>query len=99
MGLHTTAAAIARTSALTVCSVCSVWLRISVPIPTRLRVECWSFSFMALLNDTMGRREFMTYLEKEFSGKTVGCSVASKPPPNEGIEKHHQSLTTAYVHP
>lgn len=24
---------------------------------------------MTLLNDTMGRREFMTYLEKEFSGE------------------------------
>ena len=35
----------------------------------RLRVERWSFSFMELLNDFMGRREFMTYLEKEFSGE------------------------------
>lgn len=42
-----------------------------VPMPTRLRVERWSFSFMELLNDFMGRREFMTYLEKEFSGKKV----------------------------
>lgn len=42
-----------------------------VPLPTRLRVERWSFSFMELLNDSMGRREFMTYLEKEFSGKEV----------------------------
>lgn len=40
-----------------------------VPVPTRLRVERWSFSFMELLNDAMGRREFMTYLEKEFSGE------------------------------
>lgn len=40
-------------------------------MPTRLRVERWSFSFMELLNDSMGRREFMTYLEKEFSGKEV----------------------------
>ncbi|XP_061926192.1 regulator of G-protein signaling 11 [Entelurus aequoreus] len=42
-----------------------------VPVPTRLRVERWSFSFMKLLNDTMGRREFMTYLEKEFSAENL----------------------------
>uniref|UniRef100_A0A3B3ZWK3 Uncharacterized protein n=1 Tax=Periophthalmus magnuspinnatus TaxID=409849 RepID=A0A3B3ZWK3_9GOBI len=43
----------------------------SVPVPTRLRVERWSFSFMELLNDPMGRREFMTYLEKEFSAENL----------------------------
>uniref|UniRef100_A0A8D0DB76 Regulator of G protein signaling 11 n=1 Tax=Sander lucioperca TaxID=283035 RepID=A0A8D0DB76_SANLU len=43
----------------------------TVPIPTRLRVERWSFSFMELLNDDMGRREFMTYLEKEFSAENL----------------------------
>ncbi|KAF3699037.1 Regulator of G-protein signaling 9 [Channa argus] len=42
-----------------------------VLIPTRLRVERWSFSFMELLNDTMGMREFMTYLEKEFSAENL----------------------------
>uniref|UniRef100_A0A8D3DCK4 Regulator of G-protein signaling 11 n=1 Tax=Scophthalmus maximus TaxID=52904 RepID=A0A8D3DCK4_SCOMX len=42
-----------------------------VPIPSRLRVERWSFSFMELLNDAMGRREFMTYLEKEFSAENL----------------------------
>uniref|UniRef100_UPI003AB03C1C regulator of G-protein signaling 11 isoform X3 n=1 Tax=Centroberyx gerrardi TaxID=166262 RepID=UPI003AB03C1C len=42
-----------------------------VPIPTRLRVERWSFSFMELLNDSMGRKEFMTYLEKEFSAENL----------------------------
>ncbi|XP_051943606.1 regulator of G-protein signaling 11 isoform X2 [Hippocampus zosterae] len=42
-----------------------------VPTPTRLRVERWSFSFMALLIDTMGRRQFMTYLEKEFSAENL----------------------------
>ncbi|XP_074545618.1 regulator of G-protein signaling 11 [Halichoeres trimaculatus] len=42
-----------------------------VPIPTRLRVERWSFSFMELLSDPMGRREFMTYLEKEFSAENL----------------------------
>ncbi|XP_034039295.1 regulator of G-protein signaling 11 [Thalassophryne amazonica] len=39
--------------------------------PTQLRVERWSFSFMELLNDTMGRQEFMTYLEKEFSAENL----------------------------
>ncbi|XP_072297222.1 regulator of G-protein signaling 11 isoform X2 [Eucyclogobius newberryi] len=43
----------------------------SVSMPTRLRVERWSFSFMELLNDPMGRREFMTYLEKEFSAENL----------------------------
>uniref|UniRef100_A0A3Q3IVF8 Regulator of G protein signaling 11 n=1 Tax=Monopterus albus TaxID=43700 RepID=A0A3Q3IVF8_MONAL len=42
-----------------------------VPAPTRLRVERWSFSFMELLSDVMGRREFMTYLEKEFSEENL----------------------------
>uniref|UniRef100_A0A672YQ78 Regulator of G protein signaling 11 n=1 Tax=Sphaeramia orbicularis TaxID=375764 RepID=A0A672YQ78_9TELE len=42
-----------------------------VPVPTRLRVERWSFSFMELLNDVMGRKEFMTYLEKEFSAENL----------------------------
>ncbi|XP_012716521.1 regulator of G-protein signaling 11 [Fundulus heteroclitus] len=41
------------------------------PVPTRLRVERWSFSFMELLTDAMGRREFMTYLEKEFSAENL----------------------------
>ncbi|XP_015228475.1 PREDICTED: regulator of G-protein signaling 11 isoform X1 [Cyprinodon variegatus] len=43
----------------------------TVPVPTRLRVERWSFSFMELLSDAMGRREFMTYLEKEFSAENL----------------------------
>ncbi|CAL8370231.1 unnamed protein product [Boreogadus saida] len=42
-----------------------------VSVPTRLRVERWSFSFMELLNDSMGRKEFMTYLEKEFSAENL----------------------------
>uniref|UniRef100_A0A8C7LF53 Regulator of G protein signaling 11 n=1 Tax=Oncorhynchus kisutch TaxID=8019 RepID=A0A8C7LF53_ONCKI len=47
-----------------------------VGIPTRLRVERWSFSFMELLNDSMGRREFMIYLEKEFSAENLCFWVA-----------------------
>uniref|UniRef100_A0A8C2XAP8 Regulator of G protein signaling 11 n=1 Tax=Cyclopterus lumpus TaxID=8103 RepID=A0A8C2XAP8_CYCLU len=42
-----------------------------VPTPTRLRVERWSFSFMELLKDIMGMREFMLYLEKEFSAENL----------------------------
>lgn len=57
----------------------------SVPVPTRLRVECWGFSFMALLNDSMGRREFMTYLEKEFSGKTVSQCHFEPPEKQEAV--------------
>uniref|UniRef100_A0A8C8M0K3 Regulator of G-protein signaling 11 n=1 Tax=Oncorhynchus tshawytscha TaxID=74940 RepID=A0A8C8M0K3_ONCTS len=41
-----------------------------------LRVERWSFSFMELLNDSMGRREFMIYLEKEFSAENLCFWVA-----------------------
>ncbi|KAM6948155.1 regulator of G-protein signaling 11 [Aplochiton taeniatus] len=39
--------------------------------PTRLRVERWSFSFMELLSDSIGLREFTLYLEKEFSGENL----------------------------
>ncbi|XP_046897868.1 regulator of G-protein signaling 11 isoform X1 [Hypomesus transpacificus] len=42
-----------------------------VAVPTKLRVERWSFSFMELLNDPLGAREFMTYLEKEFSAENL----------------------------
>ncbi|KAM4605476.1 regulator of G-protein signaling 11 [Polymixia lowei] len=42
-----------------------------VNTPTRLRVERWGFSFMELLNDSMGKKEFMTYLEKEFSAENL----------------------------
>ncbi|KAL2076776.1 hypothetical protein ACEWY4_027625 [Coilia grayii] len=42
-----------------------------VAMPTKLRVERWGFSFMELLNDAMGRRELMTYLEKEFSAENL----------------------------
>ncbi|XP_071246402.1 regulator of G-protein signaling 11-like [Salvelinus alpinus] len=47
-----------------------------VDTPTRLRVESWSFNFMELLNDSMGRREFMIYLEKEFSAENLCFWVA-----------------------
>ncbi|XP_065110290.1 regulator of G-protein signaling 11 [Paramisgurnus dabryanus] len=40
-------------------------------VPTTLRVESWRFSFMKLLNDPLGRKELMIYLEKEFSAENL----------------------------
>ncbi|XP_071975921.1 regulator of G-protein signaling 11 isoform X1 [Engystomops pustulosus] len=42
-----------------------------VPMPTKLRVERWTFNFMELLNDQRGRREFLQFLEKEFSAENL----------------------------
>ncbi|KAJ8363926.1 hypothetical protein SKAU_G00127570 [Synaphobranchus kaupii] len=42
-----------------------------VNTPTKLRVERWSFSFMELLNDPLGKHELMQYLEKEFSAENL----------------------------
>ncbi|XP_056308084.1 regulator of G-protein signaling 11 [Danio aesculapii] len=43
----------------------------AVAVPTKLRVERWSFSFTELLDDPMGRKEFLIYLEKEFSAENL----------------------------
>ncbi|XP_026129251.1 regulator of G-protein signaling 11-like [Carassius auratus] len=43
----------------------------TVSVQTKLRVERWSFSFMELLSDPVGRKEFLTYLEKEFSAENL----------------------------
>uniref|UniRef100_A0A6I8QAS5 Regulator of G-protein signaling 9 n=1 Tax=Xenopus tropicalis TaxID=8364 RepID=A0A6I8QAS5_XENTR len=40
-----------------------------VAMPSKLRVDRWTFNFMELLNDPRGRKEFLQFLEKEFSGK------------------------------
>ncbi|XP_076838460.1 regulator of G-protein signaling 11 [Brachyhypopomus gauderio] len=40
-------------------------------MPTKLRVERWRFSFMKLLNDPLGQKEFLIYLEKEFSAENL----------------------------
>ncbi|KAG8550518.1 hypothetical protein GDO81_024437 [Engystomops pustulosus] len=40
-------------------------------MPTKLRVERWTFNFMELLNDQRGRREFLQFLEKEFSAENL----------------------------
>nr|XP_033818466.1 regulator of G-protein signaling 11 isoform X2 [Geotrypetes seraphini] len=42
-----------------------------VPTPSKLRVERWGFSFMELLNDPRGRKEFLHFLEKEFSAENL----------------------------
>ncbi|XP_056393026.1 regulator of G-protein signaling 11-like isoform X2 [Hyla sarda] len=42
-----------------------------VPMPTKLRVERWTFNFMELLNDQRGRKEFLQFLEKEFSAENL----------------------------
>ncbi|XP_012324132.1 regulator of G-protein signaling 11 isoform X4 [Aotus nancymaae] len=42
-----------------------------VAAPTKLRVERWGFSFRELLEDPMGRAQFMDFLGKEFSGENL----------------------------
>ncbi|XP_053327360.1 regulator of G-protein signaling 11 [Spea bombifrons] len=42
-----------------------------VPMPTKLRVDRWTFNFMELLNDPRGRKEFLQFLEKEFSAENL----------------------------
>ena len=37
-------------------------------VPTKMRVERWSFSLMDLFNDPRGRKDFKLFLKKEFSG-------------------------------
>ena len=40
----------------------------SVDVPTKMRVERWTFSFGELLSDPRGRSDFRLFLKKEFSG-------------------------------
>ncbi|CAJ0925005.1 unnamed protein product [Ranitomeya imitator] len=42
-----------------------------VPMPSQLRVERWTFNFMEVLNDQRGRKEFLQFLEKEFSAENL----------------------------
>ncbi|KAA8585758.1 hypothetical protein FQN60_004452 [Etheostoma spectabile] len=41
-----------------------------VDVPTKMRVERWSFSLFELLSDLRGRDDFKVFLKKEFSGRT-----------------------------
>ncbi|XP_029932963.1 regulator of G-protein signaling 9-like [Myripristis murdjan] len=49
----------------------------NVEIPTKMRVERWTFSFVELLEDPRGRDDFRFFLKKEFSGENLafweGC--------------------------
>lgn len=47
----------------------SVCVCVSVEIPTKMRVERWTFSFGELLSDPRGRNDFQLFLKKEFSGE------------------------------
>ncbi|XP_046722762.1 regulator of G-protein signaling 9a isoform X1 [Silurus meridionalis] len=50
----------------------------NVEIPTRMRVERWSFSFYELLNDPRGRADFKLFLKKEFSGENLAFWEAAE---------------------
>ncbi|XP_060116588.1 regulator of G-protein signaling 11 [Heteronotia binoei] len=43
----------------------------AVSVPTKLRVERWSFSFQELLNDRLGRAQLLEFLQKEFSAENL----------------------------
>uniref|UniRef100_A0A8C2KCR1 Regulator of G-protein signaling 9 n=1 Tax=Cyprinus carpio TaxID=7962 RepID=A0A8C2KCR1_CYPCA len=43
----------------------------NVEIPTKMRVERWTFSFGELLMDPRGRADFRLFLKKEFSGENL----------------------------
>uniref|UniRef100_A0A8C1WTA4 Regulator of G protein signaling 9b n=1 Tax=Cyprinus carpio TaxID=7962 RepID=A0A8C1WTA4_CYPCA len=43
----------------------------NVETPTKMRVECWTFSFGELLMDPRGRADFRLFLKKEFSGENL----------------------------
>ncbi|XP_073516453.1 regulator of G-protein signaling 9 [Phyllobates terribilis] len=43
-----------------------------VEIPTKLRVERWTFNFSELIRDPKGRQSFQLFLKKEFSGENMG---------------------------
>ncbi|XP_023675078.1 regulator of G-protein signaling 9 isoform X1 [Paramormyrops kingsleyae] len=43
----------------------------NVEIPTKMRVERWTFGFRELLSDPRGRADFRLFLKKEFSGENL----------------------------
>uniref|UniRef100_A0AAY4CD53 RGS domain-containing protein n=1 Tax=Denticeps clupeoides TaxID=299321 RepID=A0AAY4CD53_9TELE len=43
----------------------------NVEVPTKMRVERWTFSFGELLSDPRGRDDFRLFLKKEFSGENL----------------------------
>ncbi|XP_040187383.1 regulator of G-protein signaling 9 [Rana temporaria] len=40
-------------------------------VPTKLRVERWTFNFSELIRDPKGRQSFQQFLKKEFSGENM----------------------------
>uniref|UniRef100_A0A9R1SDD9 Regulator of G protein signaling 9a n=2 Tax=Cyprinus carpio TaxID=7962 RepID=A0A9R1SDD9_CYPCA len=49
-----------------------------VEVPTKMRVERWSFSFYELLSDPRGRADFKVFLKKEFSGENLAFWEAAE---------------------
>ncbi|KAG2455486.1 RGS11 protein, partial [Polypterus senegalus] len=45
--------------------------QLRVATPTKKRVERWAFSFMELIRDPLGHKEFVHFLEKEFSAENL----------------------------
>ncbi|KAJ7306085.1 hypothetical protein JRQ81_010451 [Phrynocephalus forsythii] len=43
----------------------------TVTVPTKLRVERWSFGFSELINDPLGRVQLLEFLKKEFSAENL----------------------------
>ncbi|KAM9208996.1 LOW QUALITY PROTEIN: regulator of G-protein signaling 11 [Dugong dugon] len=51
-----------------------------VAVPTKLCVERWTFSFPELLEDPVGRAQFMDFLRKEFSAENLSFWEAWEEP-------------------
>uniref|UniRef100_A0A667WR99 Regulator of G protein signaling 9a n=1 Tax=Myripristis murdjan TaxID=586833 RepID=A0A667WR99_9TELE len=49
-----------------------------VDVPTKMRVERWSFSLFELLSDLRGRDDFKIFLKKEFSGENLAFWEAAE---------------------
>uniref|UniRef100_A0A3Q0SK10 Regulator of G protein signaling 9a n=1 Tax=Amphilophus citrinellus TaxID=61819 RepID=A0A3Q0SK10_AMPCI len=49
-----------------------------VEVPTKMRVERWSFSLFELLSDLRGRDDFKIFLKKEFSGENLAFWEAAE---------------------
>uniref|UniRef100_A0A3Q1F1L5 Regulator of G protein signaling 9b n=1 Tax=Acanthochromis polyacanthus TaxID=80966 RepID=A0A3Q1F1L5_9TELE len=45
--------------------------RLNVEVPSKMRVERWTFSFGELLSDPRGRDDFRLFLKKEFSSENL----------------------------
>ncbi|TRY88355.1 hypothetical protein DNTS_033793 [Danionella cerebrum] len=68
----------------------------TISVPTKLRVERWSFSFPELLDDSMGRKEFLLYLEKEFSAENLCFWLACEDVRHGESSKIHEKVDQVY---